>query len=595
MRVKGHLALQILDAMETVGVDRRELLAAVGLDEATVRDPRALVEWGRIAAMLELASRTLGGDPERLRLAGRALARAPSYVLVHRLARALVPLERIYDVGVRWGSPASMPHLRLRHEVVGERRLRFVGEIPEPHEPSAAMNHVFEGILVELPVIVGLPPATIVSSTVTPRSIDVVIELPPRPSRRERVGRALHSLLGGRGLIDVLEAQRRELQDALIEAQRSTAENRELLDRLPDFVMVHRDGVLLWLNQANLHALGYERTDEIVGRRLMDLVEPESRPMIAARMRTPIGANVPALSEIRLLTREGRVVVTEISPAQTVTWEGRPARLVVGRDVTERARLQQQLLVADRMASVGMLTAGVAHEVNNPLAYVLTNVELARRKLAPLGEPTREAREMLDVALEGVDRIRAIARDVLALSRVDEAVGPVDAGAVVESTLKLARRHVEDRAVLELERHPTPKIAGHVARLGQVVLNLVVNALQSMPERPREQNVLRVVVRPSEAGGARIEVTDNGVGIAPEHATRIFDPFFTTKAAGVGTGLGLPICQRVITEMGGTITFDSRVGQGTTFHVTLAAWDASAGVGGTAGGAPRVRDAASGA
>ena len=580
MAVRGQVVGQLLDGMESVGVDRRELLAAVTLDPAALLDERATVEWSRVVTMIDLCAHKLGGDVDRLRLAGRAVARATRHSLLVRLSRPL-PLRAVYALGMRWGWLAGLP-VSVSLEPRADRTTMLLrAEVAEPHASSVALNHLIEGSFMELPSLVGHPPATIASSRVTARSLEAELVLARAP-RGERLRRAIRAALGSPGLIDELAEQRRALEEALVEAQRSTAENRELLDRLPVFVMIHRDGVLLWLNRANLDALGYANVEDVVGRTLLDLVEPESREFIRDRMRTPVGSNLPPLSQIRLLARNGRVIVTEIAPAQTVTFRGKPARLIVGRDVTELAQLQRQLLVADRMASVGLLTAGVAHEVNNPLTYVMSSVELARRALAPLGDAGRDVDNLLDTALAGADRIRTIVRDLLALSRVDDVVGPVDLAAVVESTIKLARRNIEDRAALEVAYEAAPKVAGNAARLGQVVLNLVTNALQSMPVRPREQNLLRVVVR-AAAGGAVIEVGDNGAGIAPEHAGRVFDPFFTTKAAGAGTGLGLAICQRIITEMGGTISFETAPQAGTTFRVFLASWAPRAPNGVTAG------------
>ena len=312
-----------------------------------------------------------------------------------------------------------------------------------------------------------------------------------------------------------------------------------LFDRLPDLVIIHRDGTMLWTNRAVSKALGYPKSDDLVGRPLLDIVE-------------------------------GDIILVEVAPTQEVSFGGQPARLVVGRDVTERMRLRQQLLTADRMASIGMLAAGVAHEVNNPLAYVLNNVEMAVKELAPLGETTRASRDALGVALEGVDRIRTIVRELLELARVDEAaIGPVDVHAIVESTVALAAQKISERARLETNYAAVPLARGTAARLGQVLLNLLTNALEAMPASAKETNRLRVSVRPSAAGRVVVEVSDNGVGIAPEHAARVFDPFFTTKAHGSGTGLGLAISQRLVAELGGELTFESVPDVGTTFSLAL--------------------------
>ncbi len=575
MRVKSRLVVQALDGFEAVGLDRTSLLSAAGLSGGVVEGP--YIEWTTFASLLDVGWGKLGKDPQRMRQVGAAIARAPSYEVLQRLARTVVSLNRLYDVATRWAAPAAFPDFPLTCEVVSEHRLRFLGTIPEPHATSIALNHLFEGVLIETPTLLGLPRATVVTSRVTPREIDVVVDLPPSTSLTARFGRAIRAVLHAGDGLDLLEAQRRDLADALLEARRSNEENWALLDHLPDLVMIHRDGTILWMNRANVLALGYERFEELAGKPLLDLVEPAARQRVVARMRQPAGADSPEVGEIRLMTRDGRVVVVEISPSQQITFEGKPARLVAGRDVTERARMQEQLRIADRMASIGMLAAGVAHEVNNPLGYVLNNIEIAQRELAPLGESQSRSRAALDVALEGVDRIRTIVRDLLALSRVDDAIiGPVDVLQVLTSTLTLAGKDLAERAVLSFEHEPVAPVAGSPARLGQVFLNLVTNALEAMRSSARDDNQLRIVLRPAGAESIVVEVTDNGLGIAREHATRIFDPFFTTKPHGKGTGLGLAISQRLVDEMGGQLSFESTPGVGSTFRVTLPVWPGSA-------------------
>ena len=149
-------------------------------------------------------------------------------------------------------------------------------------------------------------------------------------------------------------------------------------------------------------------------------------------------------------------------------------------------------------------------------------------------------------------------------------MGPLDLLPVVESTLALAAPYVDERAILTRDLAAVPMVRGTAARVGQVVLNLVSNALEAMPAtRDVGENRLRVSVSPSAAGGAVIEVTDTGVGIPREHAARIYEPFFSTKPSGTSTGLGLAITQRLVAEMGGTLTFESAPGAGTTFRLHL--------------------------
>jgi PAS domain S-box-containing protein len=574
MRVASKLAVQLLDVTAGLGLRREELLAGLPVNGPSLTKPGSTIEWEAFASILERVWTKRGSDPERMREVGRALARAPSYSFLKRLARTAVSPHALYDAGYRWLAPASFPHLSLHQAFVTRDRLRIIASIPEPHAPSAPFFYTFEGVLTELPTFLGLPRATIAKSRVTPRTIEVDIDLPRTASVFARLRRRIRATVRAAETLDLLEEQRRELADGLEAVQRSTVEIHELFARLPDLVIIHRAGTILWSNRATATALGYDDCDELVGRSVLDLVPPAYHDMVAQRMREVDSANMPDLVESSLVTRDGTTLLVEVSPTQLVTFGGSAARLLVARDITERVRLQQQLLTADRMASIGMLAAGVAHEVNNPLAYVLNNVEIAMKQLAPLGATTHQSREALAVALEGVDRIRTIVRDLLVLSRVDDvSLGPVDVRAVVESTLALAAQKIAERAELDVEYRTVPAVRATPARLGQVLLNLLANALESMPAASRATNKLRVVVRAAPGGGALVEVTDNGCGVLPEHRNRIFDPFFTTKASGSGTGLGLAISQRLVTEIGGELTFDSTLMRGSTFRVKLPAAD----------------------
>jgi signal transduction histidine kinase len=278
-------------------------------------------------------------------------------------------------------------------------------------------------------------------------------------------------------------------------------------------------------------------------------------------------------------------VLVNISSAPLFDGEGQyTGNLSVVRDMTERKKLQSQLMVSDRMASVGTLAAGVAHEINNPLAAVIGNLgciaETLERMIggAAAGEsPARttarfldEIKAPLDDARDGAQRMRLIVRDLRIFSRVpaDEPSGAVDAKAIMESSLRMAWNEIRHRARLIKAYSPVPPVKANEARLGQVFLNLVVNAAQSLPEGQAEHNEIRVSTR---LDGQRviIEVCDTGSGIPPEIIDRIFDAFFTTKEVGVGTGLGLAICQRIVTDMGGELTVKSEVGKGSTFRVAL--------------------------
>jgi signal transduction histidine kinase len=244
----------------------------------------------------------------------------------------------------------------------------------------------------------------------------------------------------------------------------------------------------------------------------------------------------------------------------------------------ERRRMQQQLLIADRMASVGTLAAGVAHEINNPLAAVVANLELMAKDISRLCEEldiTDRFHEVVDElrdAREGADRLRHIVRDLKIFSRStdEERRGPVNVKRVLESSLRMAWNEIRHRARLVEDYNDVPPVEANDARLGQVFLNLIVNAAQAIQEGNAEQNFIRVSTKVDEASGrVAVEIRDSGSGIPSENLARIFDAFFTTKPVGVGTGLGLPICHRIVTGLGGEIQVESQVGKGTVFRILL--------------------------
>jgi signal transduction histidine kinase len=245
---------------------------------------------------------------------------------------------------------------------------------------------------------------------------------------------------------------------------------------------------------------------------------------------------------------------------------------------SERRRMQQQLLLADRLSSIGMLAAGIAHEINNPLAYVLGNLDFALGRLGSVPSLDRELAEVVQAlgqAREGSARIGHITRDLKVFCRSDaeSAPGPINVRRVMESSISIAWNQVRHRARLTRHFERVPVVTGDEHRLGQVFLNLLVNAAQAFPDDNVAQNEIIVSVG-SHDGKVVIEVQDNGKGMSPEQQARAFDPFFTTKAPGVGSGIGLSLSRSIVTDMGGEIGCQSLPDQGTTFRVELPAQEA---------------------
>lgn len=258
------------------------------------------------------------------------------------------------------------------------------------------------------------------------------------------------------------------------------------------------------------------------------------------------------------------------------------AEELVRRRTVELEVARSALVQAERLATAGQLAAGVGHEINNPLSYVLANQTFALEELARVKTPTpgvdiEEVQKALVQAQLGAERIRDIVRDLRTFARGDpEAMGPVDVQATLEFSISMAAPQLRQRAQLQRKYEATPPVMGNESRLGQVFLNLLINAAQAIPEGAVANNAVTVAVREGEPGWVIIEVGDTGSGIAAEHLSRIFEPFFTTKPIGLGTGLGLSVCHGIVTGLGGTIDVESQLGRGTTFRIRLPAAPLSA-------------------
>jgi signal transduction histidine kinase len=274
--------------------------------------------------------------------------------------------------------------------------------------------------------------------------------------------------------------------------------------------------------------------------------------------------------------------------------KGSLARLLpaIGREMreadlrAEKKKIREQLLISERMASVGLLAASVAHEINNPLAILVSNLEFASGQVNgfmadvpgvdlpfPFAERIDALAAPLRDAQEAAERVRLIVRDLKVFSHSEdiETRGPVDIRSALESAIRMTSNEVRHRARLTRDYGDVAPVNGNESRLGQVFLNLIVNAAQAIPEGDAANNEIKIVTRMDSSDRVAIEFHDTGAGIPAEVLPHIFDAFFTTKATAVGTGLGLAICHRIVAEHDGEISVKSRAGSGTLFRIVLRA------------------------
>jgi PAS domain S-box-containing protein len=347
--------------------------------------------------------------------------------------------------------------------------------------------------------------------------------------------------------------------------------------------VIDEEGRFVWANAAAARIAGYPK-ERLLGSILFDIYPPMTPAEWARRWALTARSGAIVIEE-PIPGPDGRPVPGEIAAA-IVEFGGRRYLASSARDVSDRRRAE----AAARLAGVGTLAAGVAHEINNPLAYVLGNLAWLREQLERLRAelpaagttgsgpaagtgPAARLDEMAAVladAEDGASRVRDIVRDLRLFARAKEGVGPVDAGAAARSALAIAQNEIRHRARLATRFDATPPVIANEGRLAQVFLNLLTNAAQAIREGHAEENEIRVEVR-ERSGEVIAEVSDSGSGMSPAVRARIFEPFFTTKPVGTGTGLGLFVCHGIVADMGGRLEVESEEGRGTTFRVILPA------------------------
>jgi two-component system, cell cycle sensor histidine kinase and response regulator CckA len=344
-------------------------------------------------------------------------------------------------------------------------------------------------------------------------------------------------------------------------------------------VLCGADGTILTCNAPAEKILGLAKGDILewtTESQGFTFIREDGSPFPSEELpaRVALRTGVPVVNAVVGAARFGGATVWLRMTAFPITWDegsDRPQGVVATfSDLTKRRALEAQLRMADRLAAVGRLAATVGHEINNPLAYVIGNLDaLAARGLTPGSETAR----LVADARDGAERVRRIVRDLKVFARNEpDGVGPLDVRRVLDSAISMASNEIRHRARLVRDFGDVRAVVANESRLGQVFLNLLVNAAQATRAGDVQGNEIRVTTR---ATGDRVtvEIRDTGVGIAPALIDRIFDPYFTTRPDAVGTGLGLSICHSLVTGIGGTIDVESEVGKGSVFRVALPASD----------------------
>jgi len=356
--------------------------------------------------------------------------------------------------------------------------------------------------------------------------------------------------------------ERNRLAGAL---QKSEEQYRALVENATEAICVVQDGMFKFVNPKTTEMSGYS-SEELMSMHFADLIHPDDRGVVLKyHLRSLSDEDVPGTYPFRIFDKHGNTRWVQISSV-VITWEGRPATLNFLSDITDRKIAEEQVATTSKLASIGELAAGVAHEINNPLTSIMGYAQI----LQDMEDITPSIKRDLRTIYEESQRMARIVQNLLRFARRYKAERScVDINDLIQRTLELRSYELKtSNIVVSTKFAPDlPKIMADYNQIQQVILNMVTNAEQAMFGSKRKGKI--TITTCIAENKVQIRIADNGPGIAPEDVGKVFEPFFTTKEAGSGSGLGLSVCHGIITEHGGNVYTESLLGKGTTFVIDL--------------------------
>lgn len=362
---------------------------------------------------------------------------------------------------------------------------------------------------------------------------------------------------------------RKQAEEALRESEERYRALLELGERIGEAVVMLQDdergaGMHVYASDEWSRITGYSKK-ELYNMSMFDLIHESDREKALERHeRRILGEVLPGLYEITIVRKDGTEVPVEVTYAYS-SYKGKPANVGYIRDISERKKMEEQLIVTDRLASIGELASGIAHELNNPLTGIIGFSELLLNKDIP-----EDVREDLQIINREAKRTSQVVKNLLTFAHKHETTKQlVDINKAVKSVLDLRayEQKVNNIAIITNFDPGLPEITADSFRLQQVFVNIIINAEYFMVQSHGRGTLTITTERRGDA--IRASFANDGPGIKKEHLRHLFDPFFTTKEVGKGTGLGLSICHGIVTEHGGQIHAESEPGKGATFIVEL--------------------------
>ncbi len=362
--------------------------------------------------------------------------------------------------------------------------------------------------------------------------------------------------------VDITE--RKKMEEVLKESEEKL---RLIYEAVPEGITVTDiEGKIIQINDSILHMHGYENKEELIGRSLYDLVDIKHRSRAKVNLEKALKEGYAGPEEYTLLKKNGDKFPAELSASLLSDTSGQKIGLVaISEDITDRIKNNEQLIVTDRLAAIGELSSGIAHEINNPLTGIIGFSDLLLEKETPVN-----IREDLVIINREAKRTAEIVRNLLIFSRKHpEEISKTDINKIIDEVIAMRsyEQKVNNITVIKNYDANLPPVLSNGFELQQVFLNIIINAEHFMIEKNGRGTLTITTERVGDI--IRASFTDNGPGIEKENIKYLFDPFFTTKEIGKGTGLGLSICHGIITKHNGKIYAESEPGEGATFIIEL--------------------------
>ena len=370
--------------------------------------------------------------------------------------------------------------------------------------------------------------------------------------------------------VNQVDTERKRTEEALRESEEKY---RKVVENANEGITVTQDGMLKFINRKVFEISGYSE-EELMSRPFIEIVHPDDQQMVMQHhLKRMKGEEIPGVYVLRIIAKDGAIKWLE-NNGVIITWEGKPATLNLLADITERKKMEKDLLRVQKLESVGVLAGGIAHDFSNILTTILGNVSLARMQV----NPEDEMFDLLREAETASKRAQTLTKQLLTFAKGG---APLKEIASIKDVIKDSSLFVLRGSKSSCEfsiREDLWPVDVDVGQIGQVIDNIVINANQAMPRGGIIQVVAENLIiedrqgLPVKSGRyVKISIKDKGVGVAEKHLLNIFDPYFTTKQEG--SGLGLATTYSIIKKHGGHITVESQLGVGTTFHIYLPASD----------------------